>query len=93
MSAFWSFFQAPRPAEVYNIGGSRHSNISILEAIDFIGRNDGGELEYSLSDETRVGDHIWYVSDVGKFQRHYPDWQYDYTIEEILLEMIAAAKR
>ncbi len=92
VSAFWHFFQNPRTAEVYNMGGSRHSNISILEAIEKIEQLDGGKLNYTISDEARSGDHIWYVSDVRKFRNHYPQWKYEYNIDMILKEMIDVAK-
>jgi len=91
INAFWHFFQQPRKGEVYNIGGSRHSNISVLEAIELIEKISGKKLSYSLSNENRIGDHIWYISDVRKFQSHYPDWKFEYTIEQILSEMIEAA--
>lgn len=92
VNAFWHFLQHPRIAEVYNIGGSRHSNISILEAISKIEEFGGGKLDYTISDKARSGDHIWYVSDVRKFQRHYPEWNYEYDIDMILREMIDVAK-
>lgn len=92
INAFWNYYQNPRPGEVYNIGGSRHSNISMLEAIHGIERIAGYKLNYTLSDEARIGDHIWYVSDVSKFKNHYPNFSYQYNIERILKEMITAAE-
>ena len=88
IEAFWRFFSSPRPGEVYNIGGSRFANVSILEAIRYIQELSGEKLHYTLIDQPRSGDHIWYISDVGKFQRHYPDWHYTYTMEDTLREMI-----
>ncbi|HIG56327.1 MAG TPA: NAD-dependent epimerase/dehydratase family protein [Candidatus Latescibacteria bacterium] len=90
VSAFWHFFQNPREGEVYNMGGSRHANVSMLEAIEIAQRLSGKTLDYSLSDESRIGDHIWYISDVRKFQAHYPEWQYEYDIERTLQEMVEA---
>ena len=92
VSAFWQVYNAPRIAEVYNIGGSRHSNVSILEAIDMIERLGGGKVDYTISDKARSGDHIWYISDVTKFRNHYPAWDYEYNMETILKEMIEVAK-
>lgn len=92
VNAFWYFFQSPKIAEVYNIGGSRHSNISILEAITKIEALGGGKLTYTVSEKAREGDHIWYVSDVRKFQSHYPEWKYEYDMDMILREMIDVAK-
>lgn len=92
IQAFWNFFQKPRFGEVYNIGGSRFSNVSMLEAINLIKEIAGYKLRYTISDQARVGDHIWYVSDVRKFQTHYPDWKYTYDIRKILTEMITAVE-
>lgn len=93
INAFWQFYQNPRPGEVYNMGGSRHANISMLEAINMIKELSGHELQYTVSDQNRIGDHIWYVSDVRKFQEHYPTWKYEYDMKSTLIEMIAAAER
>ncbi|MEM9328398.1 MAG: NAD-dependent epimerase, partial [Bacteroidota bacterium] len=92
INAFWEFYQQPKTAEVYNIGGSRYSNISMKEAISFIQEYNGREMDISVSNDARQGDHIWYVSDVSKFQSHYPSWQYEYTIERTMEEMIEATK-
>jgi CDP-paratose 2-epimerase len=90
ISAFWEFFRAPRPGAVYNIGGSRHSNCSMLEAIDLCQRISGRELTWSYVEENRIGDHVWWISDVRKFQNDYPDWHYRYDLEKILQELHAA---
>jgi len=92
VNAFWHFFQNPRAGEVYNMGGSRHSNCSMLEAIAIAERMTGNELTYTLSDDNRAGDHIWYVSDVRKFQSHYPDWSYTYGLERLLGEIVEATQ-
>ena len=92
VSAFWHFFQNPREGEVYNMGGSRHANVSMLEAIEIAQRLSGKTLDYSLSEESRIGDHIWYISDVRKFQAHYPEWSYEYDIERTLQEMVEATE-
>jgi CDP-paratose 2-epimerase len=87
VNMFWHFHQAPRPGEVYNAGGSRHSNCSMLEAIALCERISGRKLHYEYVDRNRIGDHIWYVSDVGKFRAHYPDWSYRYDLEAIFVEI------
>ncbi len=92
VSAFWHFYQNPRAGEVYNIGGGRHANISMLEAIEIAQRLSGRELDYTLADEARVGDHIWWISDVRKFQAHYPEWEYSYDIERTLEEMVETTR-
>jgi len=87
VSAFWHFFGAPRKGEVYNMGGSRHSNCSIREAIHMIEELTGRPMRWSYEEQNRAGDHIWWVSDVRKFQDHYPAWKYDYDIRGILREI------
>jgi CDP-paratose 2-epimerase len=92
VNAFYHFYQKPRSGEVYNMGGARQSNISMLEAIEKIEKLLGKKANYELSDKNRIGDHIWYVSDVGKFKNHYPDWEFEYDIDAILKEMCAAVE-
>lgn len=87
VNAFWHVYQKPRQGEAYNIGGSRHSNISILEAIDKIGTILGKRANYKYIDQNRIGDHVWYVSDVSKFKSHYPDWSFKYDSDGILNEL------
>lgn len=90
VNAFWSFHQNPRPGEVYNMGGSRHSNCSMLEAISMVAEMSGRELTYTMSDGARIGDHIWWISDVRKFQNHFPGWHYDYDIKDIIRQIVEA---
>lgn len=82
--AFWEFFQAPRSAEVYNIGGGRFSNCSMLEAISLCGQIAGRELDWTYGDENRAGDHVWWVSDLRRFQSHYPAWRITFDVPSIL---------
>jgi len=90
VEAFAEFVRAPRSGEVYNIGGSRHSNCSMLEAIDLCQQISGKKLNWSYEDTNRIGDHIWWISDVRKFQSHYPNWKFNYGLTEILEEIHAA---
>lgn len=92
VSAFNHFFEAPRCGEVYNIGGARHANISVLEAIEFCEKLGGRKMDYEYIDTNRIGDHIWYVSDVSKFKSHYPQWSFKYNIEDTLKEIYEAQK-
>jgi CDP-paratose 2-epimerase len=85
--AFEEFVRAPRSAAVYNMGGGRHSNCSMLEAIELCERIAGRELRWELSDQARKGDHRWWISDVGAFRRDYPDWTMQYDVEGILREI------
>ena len=84
INMFWHYYQAPHCGEVYNAGGGRHSNCSIAEAIAMCEELTGKKMNYTSSDENRIGDHIWYISDVRKFQSHYPAWSYRYNIEDII---------
>lgn len=93
VSAFDYFYQNPRMGEVYNMGGSRQSNISMLEAIGKIEKLLGKKANYELSSENRAGDHIWYISDVSKFKNDYPDWDFEYDIDTILKEMCLAVRK
>lgn len=88
--AFYEFFKAPRVGEVYNIGGGRYSNCSMLEAIELCEQITGQRLIWSYSDQNRVGDHIWYVSNLSKFESHYPNWSLEYDVPRILDEIYAA---
>jgi CDP-paratose 2-epimerase len=90
VAAFWEFFRAPRSGEVYNLGGSRHSNCSMLEAIELCQQISGRKLDWTYVEDNRIGDHIWYISDVRRFQGHYPNWKYRYGLREILQEIHAA---
>jgi CDP-paratose 2-epimerase len=87
ISAFDHFYRAPRVAEVYNIGGGRAINCSMLEAIEISEQLSGKKLDFTYSDENRIGDHIWYVSDVRRFQNHYPDWKFTYDLQAIMAEI------
>jgi CDP-paratose 2-epimerase len=85
--AFYEFFKSPRVAEVYNIGGGRYSNCSMLEAIEICQEITGKKMDWSYSETNRVGDHIWWVSDNGKFMSHYPNWSLKYDVPKILQEI------
>lgn len=88
--AIHAFYQNPHAAEVYNIGGGRHSNCSMLEAIALCEEITGRRLDWSYSDANRVGDHIWWISDVSKFQGRYPQWSLTYDVADILREIFQA---
>jgi CDP-paratose 2-epimerase len=90
VAAFDAFQRAPRSAAVYNIGGGRDSNCSMLEAIDLCEQITGRELDWTLSGENRIGDHRWWISDLEPFRRDYPDWRIKYDVEGILREIQVA---
>lgn len=88
VNMFWHFYQSPRKGEVYNAGGGRHSNVSILEAISKIEGIVGKKAITEYREDNRIGDHIWYVSDVSKFKKHYPEWEYAYDIDAIITDLV-----
>ena len=90
VEAFAAFVRAPRVGEVYNIGGSRHCNCSMLEAIALCEEISGRKLSWEYVEDNRIGDHIWWISDVRKFRQHYPEWNFRYGLREILAEIHAA---
>jgi CDP-paratose 2-epimerase len=87
IACFDEFHKAPRVAEVYNIGGGRHSNVSVLEAIDLVQEVTGEEIAWTLRDEARIGDHKWWISDNGRFASHYPSWKQAYDVRAIAEEL------
>lgn len=94
INAFNCFFNTPAlPGEVYNMGGSRFSNVSILEAIDKCEEISAKKLDYEYVDKPRIGDHKWWISDVLKFKVHYPEWNYKYNIDKMLKEIYEGQKQ
>ena len=89
VAAFEAFRRAPRPAGVYNMGGGRESNCSMLEAIASCERIAGRELDWSMGEEPRIGDHRWWISDLAPFKQDYPDWGITRDVEGILQEIYA----
>jgi len=87
INMFWEFYQKPRAGEVYNVGGGRFANCSMIEAISLCEHISGKKMNVSYSETNRVGDHIWYVSNVGKFISHYPNWYWTYDLESTLTEI------
>lgn len=90
IQAFDEFYEAPRSGEVYNIGGSRFSHCSMREAIGMCEEIAGRTLDRTYEETNRVGDHIWYVSDVSKFQSHFPNWKLTKNVHDILSEIYEA---
>lgn len=87
VSAIRAFHSAPKAAAVYNLGGGRHSNCSMLEAIEACQRIAGRELNWTYDETNRIGDHKWWISDVSQFKADYPDWDFAYDIDGILTEI------
>jgi len=85
--AFEAVHRAPRPAAVYNIGGGRYSNCSMIEAIALCEEIAGRSLQWTLSDQSRMGDHRWWISDLREFQTDFPDWEPEFDLRAILREI------
>ena len=88
VNAFWHFYEKPRVAEIYNMGGGRNANCSMLEAIAMAEKITGKKFNWTYSDTHRVGDHMWWVSDITRFESHYPEWRIKHGIEEIMRAVI-----
>ena len=89
VSCFWEYFKKPRKGEVYNMGGGRRSNCSIIEAFNIIEKKTNTEIRKELKKDNRVGDHIWYVSNMRKFKNHYPKWNQNYNSERIIEQLLS----
>lgn len=89
VNMFWHFHKKPRPGEVYNAGGGRHANVSMLEAIAKVEKITGKKANIIYEDTPRIGDHIWYISDLTKFQSHYPKWKITHDIDATLKDLCA----
>jgi len=92
VNMFWHFYNAPKHGEVYNAGGGRFSNCSMIEAIEICENITGNKMNYSYSNDNRSGDHIWYISDVNKFKKHYPNWEYRYNLTDTMTQMFEKMK-
>jgi CDP-paratose 2-epimerase len=87
VNALYHFYLDPREGEVYNIGGGRSSNCSVLEAIKLCEEITEKRLKWTYVEENRIGDHIWYISGLEKMRSHFPDWKQKYNLEKLLEEM------
>ena len=92
VNSLWHFFEKPRVGEVYNMGGGRYSNCSMLEAIHLCEGITGKKLNCEYDETNRIGDHIWWISGLKKFEQHYPDWKMEYNVPTILKEIYETQK-
>ena len=92
VNCFWEFYKKPRYGEIYNIGGGRYSNCSIIEALNLVENISGINIKRKIINTPRVGDHIWYISDTSKFKKHFPNWKQKYNTKKILEELIEYKK-
>ena len=88
VNGFWEFYKKPSKGEIYNIGGGRYSNCSIIEALDIVEEIKGFKIKREIIKKPRVGDHIWYISNTSKFKKHYPNWKQRYDTKKIIEELI-----
>merc|ERR1711991_289641 len=88
VSCFWEFYKKPGFGVVYNIGGGRYSNCSIIEALNVIEKIAKIKIRRKILSKNRVGDHIWYISDMKKFKKKYPKWKQKYSTLKIIKELI-----
>ena len=88
VNCFWEFYKKPRSGEVYNMGGGRYSNCSILEALSIVEDITKIKIKRKILKTPRVGDHIWYISNLNKFKKHYPKWRQKYNTKKIIKELI-----
>ena len=88
VNCFWEFYKKPREGEIYNIGGGRYSNCSILEALQIVEKIKNIKIKKRFYNLPRVGDHIWYISNLSKFKKHYPKWKQKYNTLKIIEELI-----
>ncbi len=92
VNALWHFSQAPKVAAVYNLGGGPRNNCSVLEAINLCEVVSGEKIAWSYEENNRIGDHIWWVSDVRAFQKDFPEWDFRYDLTKTIAEIYTATK-
>ena len=92
VNCFWEVYKKPRYGEVYNIGGGRFSNCSVIEALDLVEEIAKVKIKRINVKQNRVGDHIWYISDLSKFKKHYPNWSQKFNTRRIIEELIDKTK-
>ena len=88
VNSFWEFFKKPTKGEVYNMGGGRYSNCSILEALDIVENISKIKIKREILKKPRVGEHIWYITNLSKFKKHYPRWEQKYNTKKIIEELV-----
>lgn len=93
VNALRAFVAAPRAGEVYNMGGGRHVNCSMREAIDLSEEIVGAKLTHSYIEDNRIGDHIWWLSDTRRFEAHYPAWKRRHGLGDIITQIAEAVER
>ena len=88
ISCFWEYYKKPKYGEVYNVGGGRFSNCSIIEALNEVEKITNTKIKRKILRQNRVGDHIWYISSMKKFKRDYPKWKQKNSTKKIIKELV-----
>jgi CDP-paratose 2-epimerase len=91
VNCFWHFYELPKNGEVYNIGGGRDNSCSILEAISIIEDYTKVKMNYTINKQNRIGDHLWYITNLGKLYTHF-NWELKYTLKETIREIVGRYK-
>ena len=89
VNCFWEYYKKPKPGKIYNIGGGRYSNCSIIEAINIFQKLTNIEVKKNIIKLPRVGDHVWYISNLKKFKKDYTNWKQKYDTEKIISELLS----
>ena len=93
INCFWEFYKKPKKGVVYNIGGGRYSNCSIIEALDLVEDISKIKIQKKFLKENRTGDHIWYISNLNKFKKDYPNWKQRYNTRKIIKQLVDRVKK
>ena len=88
VNCFWEFYKKPKYGKIYNIGGGRFSNCSIIEALELVEKITKIKIKKNIVKKNRVGDHIWYISNIEKFKKDYPNWKQKYNTKKIIEELV-----
>ena len=88
VSCFWEYYKKPSYGEVFNMGGGKYSNCSIIEALNMVENIAGIKIKKKILKQNRVGDHIWYISNTKKFKKKYPNWKQKFSTRRIITELI-----
>ena len=88
VNCFWEYYKKPSVGQVYNAGGGRFSNCSILEALKIVEDESKIKIKRKYLKQNRVGDHIWYISNMKKFKNDYPKWRQKFSTKKILVQLI-----
>ena len=94
VKAFEVYINNPKTSgAVYNLGGGKDNSASVLECISLIKEIGGYELDYTVSDQNRIGDHICYYSDLSRLKSDYPEWDVRINLKDIIKEMILSEEK